>query len=129
MTQATTTASADQEVTDFITQSLGFVRENDATSMESLFSDEYELVIPTGDVMTKAQLIGIYRSGDMKQVSLDVDNLQVRIYENVAIARGHYRSAFEFNGQPTEQTFLRTDVLVKSGERWKFVTSHTTQTS
>jgi ketosteroid isomerase-like protein len=119
----------EQEVAKFIGMSLQSVRQNDAVAMETIFSEDYDLVVPTGDVMNKRQLIEIYRSGDMKQETLEVENLQVRVYGDMAIARGLYRSGFKYKGQQMEQTFLRTDVLAKSLGNWQIVTSQTTQSA
>jgi hypothetical protein len=127
MTLTTTDMALEKEVTSFIIQSLRFVRENDARAMETVFAEEYSLVLPTGDVMDKKQLIAIYRSGDMRQVSLQVEGLQVHTYDQVAIVRAQYHSEFEFKGQPIKQSFLRTDIVVKAAGEFKFVTSHTTQ--
>ena len=63
----------------------------------------------------------------MKQVSLGIENLQVRLYNEVAVARALYRSSFEYNGEPTDQTFVRTDVVVRIEGTWQIVTSQTTQ--
>jgi uncharacterized protein (TIGR02246 family) len=117
----------EREVAQFIELSLEAVRHNDAEAMETIFSEDYDLVVPSGDVMSKRQLIEIYKSGDMKQDALTLENLHLRVYGNVAVARGLYRSEFQYKGQQVEQAFLRTDVLVKSEEKWQFVTSQTTQ--
>jgi Domain of unknown function (DUF4440) len=89
--------------------------------METAFSDEYDLVVPTGDVTNKQQLIGIYKSGDMKQKTLEVENLQVRVYEDMATARGLYRSEFKYKGQQMKQTSLRTDFFVKRAGKLQIV--------
>jgi hypothetical protein len=82
--------------------------------MESIFSEDYDLVVPSGEVMNKQQLIEIYRSGDMQQEALNVEDLQLRVYGDVAVARGLYRRHIPVQRAKIEQAFLRTDVLVKS---------------
>jgi hypothetical protein len=118
---------SDQEVAQFIEISLEVVRHNDAEAMEAIFSEDYDLVVPSGEVMNKRQLIEIYKSGDMKQEALNGENLHLRVYDDVAVARGLYRSNFNIKGSRLSNFFWRTDVLVKSEEKWQFVTSQTTQ--
>jgi ketosteroid isomerase-like protein len=121
--------NSEQEVAKFIEVGLQFVRDNDAEAMETIFSDDYDLVVPTGDVLSKQQIIEMYRTGNMKQEMLEMENLQIRLFGDTAIARGLYRSEAKYNGQEIKITFMRTDVLAKPAGRWQIVTSQTTQSA
>jgi ketosteroid isomerase-like protein len=91
------------------------------------FTDDVDYIGSSGSVVTKAQSVDGFRSGEFKLLSVQHDDYRVRVYGNTAIATYRGNDIGERNGKVGKrQLVLTTDVFVKQDGMWRFVVHHVT---
>jgi ketosteroid isomerase-like protein len=94
----------------------------DVAALNRILSDDLIYTHANGLQQTKAQLIGVLGSGDMKYESITPgDDIRVRIYNQAAVVTG--RASIKIRAHGEEQTFklCYLDVYVKQDGRWQMV--------
>jgi ketosteroid isomerase-like protein len=99
-------------------------RAGDAEALEPLLDDDFQLVGPLGFMLDKAQYLGSRRSGDLRHESLVWEDVQVRAYDNAAVAVGTQTQRSTYQGRDTSGRFRVTQVAVRHGDRWTIVGLH-----
>jgi uncharacterized protein (TIGR02246 family) len=100
---------------------------NDADSLEKLWSDDYTFGNPSGIFLTKAQRLSMLRSGRVKVENYSVDAEKVRIYGDTAIVT--YRSTVKRQAEGREiesEQHQVLVVLVKIEGAWRAVAQQST---
>lgn len=100
---------------------------NDADTLEQLWSDDYTFTNPSGIFLTKAQRLGMMRSGKVKVQSYSTDDEKIRIYGDTAVVT--YRSTVQrqANGQEIGREQHRVMVLlVRKNGVWRAVAQQST---
>jgi ketosteroid isomerase-like protein len=99
---------------------------NDADALDGLWGSDYIFVNPGWIVMTKAQRLDLFRSGQLKVESYSRDQETIRVYGTTAVVV--YRSTVR--GQRGSQNISSqrrvTTVLLKRGGRWQAVSQQST---
>jgi ketosteroid isomerase-like protein len=113
-----------REVEDKITAALG---SNDADALDRLWASDYIFVNPFGIVMTKAQRLTTFRSGNLNVESYSRDEENIRVYGDMAVVI--YRSTVKGRrgGQDIGSQRRVTTVLVKRSGRWQVVSQQSTR--
>src|SRR5713226_3510894 len=89
--------------------------------LEQNTADDYTFINARGIVMTKAQLLGAFKSGDIKLQSNDLDDLHVRVYGDTAVVTGRSTQKGQAQGQDTSGQYRFTRVYVKRNSQWQSV--------
>ena len=103
---------------------------NDANALDNLWAADYIFVNPFGIVMTKAQRLNLFRSGQMRLESYSRDQETIRVYGTTAVVI--YRSTVRglLQGQKGTQDLNSqrrvTTVLLKRRGRWQAVSQQST---
>ena len=96
----------------------------DKAVVDRIVAPEWVLTTPDGQMQTKAQADAELASGAMKFASFHLDDLQVKVYGDTAIAFGLETEKSTFNGKDVSGQYRFTDVFVKRGGRWMAVATH-----
>jgi Domain of unknown function (DUF4440) len=74
-----------------------------------------------GELRTKAQVFADFRSGRLRNNSLEHSNIQVRIYGNTVVLTGHSASQLVFEGKVLNTPRTFSDAFIKLDGRWQLV--------
>ena len=96
----------------------------DAVELSRIFADDYVQYDESGNVSTKADVIGKLESGQIRYVSIASTGRRFRILrDDVAIVHGSEDDVVEQNGGQFAVHYLYMDVVMKRGGRWQIVGS------
>ena len=93
----------------------------DTSALERIFGEEFIYTSTSGEVVNKSQQLELIRSGQMKIESGASDDVQVRLYGNIALVIGSFKAKGQFKGQAFDSTERYTSVWVKRGGRWQLI--------
>jgi phage baseplate assembly protein W len=94
----------------------------------SLHSDDYELITPSGQTMSKQDYIGGIASGELVySVFEPASDIAVRLYGNAAAVRYQARIEIRFSDQRDSGLFWHTDIYEMRDGRWQAVWSQATR--
>jgi hypothetical protein len=96
----------------------------DAVELSRIFADDYVQYDESGNVSTKADVIGKLRSGAIRFVSMVSTGRRIRILrDDVAIVHGSEDDEVEQDGKRFPVRYLYMDVVMKRGGSWQIVGS------
>ena len=101
-----------------------------AANMEvarQLHADDFQLINPLGQSLSKEQYLGGIASGDLDYLVWEPESIEVRLYDQAAVIR--YQSQLEIvvQGQKVpRQRYWHTDSYEKRNGRWQVVWSQAT---
>ena len=101
--------------------------ENDIKANDRLLADNWLNINPDGSITTKAKLLELLKDGSFKIMSIENDEVMVRVYMDAAVVTG--RSTTERAGQGSEVVARQvrfTRVYSKSKGQWQVVSAHNT---
>ena len=100
---------------------------NDIEANNRLLADNWMNINPDGSITTKAKLMELLKDGSFKIVSIENDEVMVRVYGDAAVVTG--RSTTKRAGQGSEVIARQvrfTRVYAKSKGQWQVVSAHNT---
>lgn len=98
----------------------------DRQTIDALLAPDWRVTDPAGNVLTKAQVMKELDSGDRKLESGAINDVDVRLYGNVAVVTGRSEATGSYQGNKASVKLRFTDVFVKRSGRWRAVASHAT---
>jgi ketosteroid isomerase-like protein len=104
--------------------------ENDIKANDRLLADNWLNINPDGSITTKAKLLELLKDGSFKIMSIENDEITVRVYgerRDAAVVTG--RSTTKRAGQGGEVLVRQvrfTRVYAKSNGQWRVVSAHNT---
>jgi ketosteroid isomerase-like protein len=107
------------------------LRENDADAVERMLADDWQVVSTDGGwgQGIRAGFINSIRSGQFIRKTMEISDIKVRLFGNVAVVTERVSTSGTFGAK--KQSFdireIQTDVLVWSGGGWKSVLTHETK--
>src|SRR5437868_368068 len=96
----------------------------DAAALDRLYADDFIGVGPSGTVRTKPQVMADFTSGTLKFQSITTDQVQVRVYGNVAVETGLSTMIGQDKGKAVPRDTRFTRVWVKHQGQWRLVANH-----
>ena len=100
---------------------------NDLGATDRLLADNWINVNPDGSVTTKARLLELLKAGSFNILSIENDEVMVRVFGDAAVVTG--RSTTKRSGEGGEILTRQgrfTRVYAKSHGRWQVVSAHNT---
>ena len=100
---------------------------NDIEANNRLLADNWLNINPDGSITTKAKLLDLLKDGSFKIMSIENDEVMVRVYGEAAVVTG--RSTTKRSGQGGEVVARQvrfTRVYAKSKGQWQVVSAHNT---
>jgi ketosteroid isomerase-like protein len=100
---------------------------NDIEANDRLLADNWVNINPDGSVTTKAKLIQLLKDSSFKIISIDNDEVVVRVYGDAAVVTGRSTSKRAAQGGEVITRQVRfSRVYAKSKGRWQVVSAHNT---
>lgn len=101
--------------------------EHDRETVNAILSDDWTVIDPMGRVLTKAQVLDEgFESGVRKIESGAIDDVKVRLFNEVAVVTGRTIAEGSYQGTNVSVKLRFTDVCVKRGDDWQVVASQAT---
>jgi len=117
--------SSDQELIKLEDDWAQAMVKRDAARLSQFYGDDYVFTDADGVVSTKAKELEEITSGPYHETSYKFDDLQVRLFGDVAVVTG--RNTIQGSWEDTQQSmsgpYRFTDVFVKRDGRWQCVAS------
>jgi len=111
--------SAKMQVLDVLGRRIAAMLKNDFSELDALLDDALVYTHSSGRVETKAEFLAALRSGQLKYVGADLDDLRVRIYGTTALVTGHARMTVESGGRQRVLEIRFLDVYFRRNGRWR----------
>lgn len=93
-----------------------------------IHADDFELVSPSGRVLSKARYLDAVRSGDIAYAAWEPGAIDVRVHGDVAVLRYPAEIAFIVDGAPTvPRRYRHMDLYERREGRWQVVWSQATR--
>jgi len=114
MTTEQTLMKMEQEMADAIVK-------GDMSVYDKYSADNSVFTDPGGMMMTKAQSLAMFKSGDLKLESIKMDNMKVQMFGNTAIVTYTSMDKGTYKGRDISGDYRWTDVFAKVGGKWKLI--------
>ena len=100
---------------------------NDLEANDRLLADDWMNTNPNGTVTTKPQLMALIKSGSFKILSIETEDVKVRVYGDCAVVTGLSTTKREGrDGQPVLRQVRFTRVYARTESRWQVVAAQST---
>lgn len=96
----------------------------DADALDRLCSEDLAVTVPGMAVMTKAESIGVLRSGRMKFVQYRTSDTRIRVAAGTAVVTGRLERTRSIGGRSVEDDWRFTKVYARRDGRWQVVAFH-----
>ena len=118
--------SDEQQVRQLEPQWIEAFLRGDTETLDRILADDFIFTDPEGKLLTKVEWIADMTSGELTFESIHIDDLQVRMYGDAAVANGRVTVKARskeggFNGQ-----YCYTDMYVKRNGQWQAVAEQAT---
>jgi ketosteroid isomerase-like protein len=96
----------------------------DVAFLDRILADDYTSTDPEGAVWTKAQSLGMLKSGEDVITSAVTHEMKARVYGDAAVVNGLSTFKETLKGKDISSTFRWTDTWIKKAGRWQCVAGH-----
>jgi hypothetical protein len=96
----------------------------DADFYQKVLAEDWTRGDSDGTYYTKAGLLKLMATKDIKTNSEKLSELKVRVYRSTAVAIYRDTHNIQIKGEHRAHTIIGTDTFVKMGSEWKQVASH-----
>jgi ketosteroid isomerase-like protein len=103
------------------------ITKNDLAALDRLLANELVYTHSSGVVETKAEYIGVLRTGAQKYDAVDYEDTKVMTYGNVGVVAAAVRMRGASKGQPFDNRLRMLHVWVERDGRWQLVAHQTTR--
>lgn len=101
--------------------------EQDRDTIDEILADDWSVIDPGGRVLTKAQVMAeAFDSGTRNVESGTIDEVEVRLFGNLAVVTGRTHAAGSYQGKHFSVQLRFTDVCEKQAGHWRVVASQGT---
>jgi ketosteroid isomerase-like protein len=100
---------------------------NDLAANDRLLADNWINVNPDGSVTTKAKLLELLKAGSFKIMSIENDEVMMRVFGDAAVVTGRSTTKRAGDdGQTLTRQVRFTRVYARNHGRWQVVSAHNT---
>lgn len=99
---------------------------NDLAAWDKYTADNAVLTDPGGIVMTKAQTLAMFKSGDLKFESSKIDDMKVQMFGETAVVTYRTTDKLTVKGKDMSGEYRWTDVFAKVGGKWMVISGQGT---
>jgi ketosteroid isomerase-like protein len=96
----------------------------DSAALQTLLADDFTAVGPLGFTLTKQDWLDRHAPGQLTYETFDLDELQVRVYDDAAVAIARQSAQGTHQGQPVPSALRITLVLTRADDRWRLAVAH-----
>ena len=97
------------------------IQRKDTESLSRIWADEYLGTAPDGRVASKADLIAAIKGGAIALESLEVNDLRVRLFDDVAVLTGHALVKANVDNEDYSGSYRGTGIFIKRLGRWEVI--------
>ena len=108
-------------------QRIAALTQPDIPALERMMTDDFTYTHSSGQVQTKAEFLGDFKSGKRVFKSLKQEDVQVRVYGNVAIVSGRCTLLGVNEGKDFELPMRFIEVYTSNHGDWQWVTWQSTK--
>jgi ketosteroid isomerase-like protein len=90
---------------------------HDLDALSAIYTDDYMLVRPYGSVLGKEDVLRDLTAGGLRFMSIEIANVNVRIYDQTALLTGDSRTVTSRNGDEVSARIRLLAVYVHDGNR------------
>jgi ketosteroid isomerase-like protein len=98
----------------------------DPSTHERILDDNWSVIDPTGNVITKADVLSTAFSATREIEFAEIDQINVRDHDDFAIVTGRTRVRGKLAGQDVNMTLRFTDVFTNRSGTWRCLASQGT---
>ncbi len=103
--------------------------ERDIDQARSLHADDYQLITPGGQALSRDEYLGEIASGAMTYLVFEaVSEIAVQAFDGAGAVRYQARIEVAFGDRRDSGVFWHTDIYALRDGRWQAVWSHATRT-
>lgn len=99
----------------------------DVAVLDALCADQLIVTVPGMAPMTKADILGLWRSGRAKITRYETTDTRVTVYSDTAIVAGHLHRTRDFNGKLLDDRWRYTKTYTRQGPGWRVVAYHASE--
>ena len=92
--------------------------------LEQLLADDLVVTMTDMALLTKAQSIGLLRSGHLKFPRYETSDIRIRVYHDAAVVTGRLQRTRTLNGNNVDDDWRFTKVYVRRADKWQVVAWH-----
>ena len=96
----------------------------DVPAIDGLCADDMVVTVPEMPVMTKADILGFWRSGRARITRYQTSDTRVRVDGEAAVVTGRLQRIRDFNGRVVDDDWRFTKTYVRRADRWQVVAYH-----
>jgi len=118
-------ASTDETIRELGHRWADAEQRGDVAALDAITAPDFTLVGPAGFVLNKQQWLDRYRTGALVTRSLNWDEIEVRDYDEAAVATGCLTQQATYHDHPADGRFRATHIAVRDGgDRWLLAGLH-----
>ena len=117
----------EQAVRQILKELIAALGNNDTAALDRIYADGYTFVGVNGAMMTKAERIAAFKSGELKYESVSHDVVSIRLFGDTAVTVVHIETKSAPGVKFSGGKFLTTGTFVKIKGRWQLVVAHNTR--
>lgn len=99
-------------------------RTRDIAFLDAHLTDDFVGVGPLGFALPKPAWLARHQGDDLRYETFDVDEVDVRMFEPVAVVTARQTAVGTFQGRPVPECLRNTMVLVADGPDWRLASIH-----
>lgn len=99
----------------------------DLKTIEHLLHPDYVIIQPSGKVETKTEVLASYHTGTRHWDTAQVDQLDIRLYGDTAIAVGRWLASGQHGTERFDYAARFLSIWVKQGGRWQNIAYQSTE--
>ncbi len=92
--------------------------------LERLLADDLIVTMTDMAVLTKAQSIGLLRSGHLRFPRYETSDIRIRVYSDAAVVTGRLQRTRTVDGKNVDDDWRFTKVYVRRSGKWQVVAWH-----
>ena len=119
--QAQTTRNVESDIKELEQQRFRAMEQVDVAMLNRILSDDLIYTHANGLRQTKAELIGVLGSGDMKYESITPNDVRVRTFHQAAVVTGRASIKIKTGGGEQNFEICYLDVYVMQDGHWQMV--------
>ena len=97
------------------------IQRKDTDTLNQLYDDDYLLTGPDGRVVNKSDLVASVGNATLEEDSLELDDLRLRLFDNVAILTGRAVAKIRVRGEDYSGSYRGTGIFLKRQGRWEVI--------
>ncbi len=119
-------AAAEKQVATLSKQYREAAIKGDTEAMDALLSDDWVVIGPDGNLVSKAQDIRNFKDGSVAFEAMDPSEVKVRVYGDAAVVTSRLHAKLKMKGEKIDNHVRVSEFYAKQGGKWRCVSAQVT---